>query len=140
MRIGLVGCVKGKRSSAAPARDLYTSSLFLGRRSHVERTCEEWVVLSALHGVVGPGHVLEPYDVTLNDASIPERRAWSAQVVRQLEERLGPLGDHTFELHAGRNYWGFGLRDALVGAGATVENPTEGLRMGEQLRFYSGPR
>jgi hypothetical protein len=50
MRIGLVGCVKGKRSRPAPARELYTSALFLGRRAFVEATCERWFILSAKHG------------------------------------------------------------------------------------------
>jgi hypothetical protein len=47
MRIGLVGCVKSKRSQAAPARELYSSPLFRGRRDWVERTCDRWFVLSA---------------------------------------------------------------------------------------------
>ena len=33
MRIGLVGCVKSKLDTAASARDLYTSPLFLRRRA-----------------------------------------------------------------------------------------------------------
>lgn len=35
-RIGLVGCVKEKAGWAMPAQDLYTSSLFAGRRRYVE--------------------------------------------------------------------------------------------------------
>ena len=36
-RIGLVGCVKEKAGTARPARDLYVSTLFVGRRAYVER-------------------------------------------------------------------------------------------------------
>src|SRR5688572_5226795 len=108
-RIGLVGCVKRKLPLAAPARDLYTSDLFLGRRAYVERTCERWYILSALHGLVDPSRVLDPYDRTLKEASTAERRAWSALVVGDLKRTLGNLADVTFEVHAGMEYREFGL-------------------------------
>ena len=62
-RIGLVGRVKS-RGPSSPARDLEMSPLFRGRRSWVERTCQRWLVPSALHGLVDP-EVVEPYDLTL---------------------------------------------------------------------------
>ena len=37
MRIGLVGCVKDKEAVALPARDLYRSALFRGRRAYVQQ-------------------------------------------------------------------------------------------------------
>lgn len=135
-RIGLVGCVKEKSSGAAPARDLYTSTLFLGRRRFVERTCERWYVLSALHGLVEPERRLEPYDKILKDASTAERRDWSARVVDALRRSVGELASLTFEIHAGLEYREFGLRQALEKEGARVDVPAEGLRMGEQLAFY----
>ena len=63
----MVGCVKQKALTARPARDLYVSALFEGRRVFVERSCSEWWILSALHGLIHPDQVLEPYDVTLKD-------------------------------------------------------------------------
>jgi hypothetical protein len=137
-RIGLVGCVKGKLPQASPARDLYVSDLFLGRRAFVERTCDRWFILSALHGLVDPSRVLEPYDRTLKDASAAERRAWSALVVEDLKRTLGNLGDVTFEVHAGTEYREFGLCHGLEREGARIEVPARGLRMGEQLAFYGG--
>lgn len=139
-RVGLVGCVKKKQSYPAPAEDLYTSPLFRGRRAYVEQTCERWLVLSALHGVVKPGTVLDPYDVTLNDASISQRQAWAEMVLRQLDAELGSCRGLTFEVHAGANYADYGLMRGLKARGAKVEQPAHGLKMGEQLAFYSrGP-
>lgn len=135
-RIGLVGCVKRKLPRAAPARDLYASALFLGRRAFVERTCDRWYILSALHGLVEPNQVVEPYNHTLKDASASERRAWSAAVVEELNRTLGSLAGVSFEIHAGTEYREFGLHQALEQQGARVEVPTRGLRMGEQLAFY----
>jgi hypothetical protein len=43
----------------------------------------------------------------------------------------------TFELHAGADYRLFGLEDGLRARGYVIDNPTEGLRSGEQLAFYS---
>ncbi len=136
-RIGLVGCVKMKLDYAAPARDLYVSPLFRGRRAWVERSCSQWFVLSALHGVLDLDDVVEPYDVTLNNASTAERRAWSAKVIGQLEGRLGSLAGRTFEIHAGANYIDYGLIDSLRAKGALVEIPLAGLKMGEQLSAYN---
>jgi len=139
-RIGLVGCVKRKLLQAAPARDLYTSDLFLGRRAFVERSCNSWYILSALHGLVEPSRVLEPYDRSLKDVSAAERRAWSTMVVGDLKRTLGNLAGMTFEIHAGTEYREFGLHQGLEREGARVEIPAKGLRMGEQLSFYVGQR
>ena len=57
MRVGLVGCVKKKGSSPAPAGDLYISPLFIGRRRFVEASCDRWFILSALHGLLDPDQV-----------------------------------------------------------------------------------
>jgi hypothetical protein len=143
MRIGLVGCVKQKLPVAAPARDLYVSPLFRGRRRYVETTCDDWFILSAKHGLVDKHHVLDPYDVTLKTASTGQRRRWSREVLDGLRSRLGDLVQHTFEVHAGSEYRDYGLHAGLVAAGATVEIPTAGLGMGSQLAFYgsdSDPR
>ena len=137
MRIGLVGCVKSKLPLAAPAKDLYTSALFRGAQCSVERSCDRWFVLSALHGLVEPDQVLDPYEQTLNTASRSERRAWAERVLHQVEATLGAgLSGHTFEAHAGRNYLAFGLVQGLESRGATVEQPLDGLGLGKRLSFY----
>ena len=136
-RVGLVGCVKRKLGDAAPAADLYVSTLFRGRRAYVEQSCGQWLILSALHGVVRPDAVIEPYDATLNDASRAERRAWAARVLQQLDDELGSCDGLTFEIHAGANYTNYGVVSGLQSRGATVERPAAGLGMGQQLALYS---
>jgi len=140
MRVGLVGCVKQKGKTPAPARSLYVSPLFKGRRAYVERTCDRWFILSALHGVVDPESVIAPYDVTLNGLGVGRRRSWSAEVVTVLEQRLGTLAGIDFEMHAGANYCDWGLVDGLRTRGGSVTNLTTGLSMGLQLRFYKQAR
>jgi hypothetical protein len=123
---------------AAPAADLYTSPLFLGRRRFVERSCDRWFILSALHGLLRPDEVIEPYDVSLVSARAPERRAWARQVLKALDAELGDLAGTTFEVHAGAAYRDFGLVEGLRRRSAEVVVPAEGLSQGRQLAFYAG--
>ena len=139
-RVGLVGCVKQKASTPRPARDLYVSTLFEGRRAYVEQSCSEWWILSALHGLVHPDQVLEPYDVTLKDAGRDERREWSGRVLVALDERVALRPGDVAEIHAGSEYRDWGLVDGLLARGVTVEFPTEGMRLGRQLAFYAEAR
>lgn len=136
-RVGLVGCVKQKAPMARPARDLYVSTLFEGRRAFVEQSCSDWWILSALHGLVHPQHVLEPYDVTLKDAGRRERREWSRRVLAALDEQTALRSGDVAEIHAGSEYRDWGLVDGLVARGVTVEIPTEGMPLGRQLAFYA---
>ena len=139
-RIGLVGCVKSKLGKAAEAQDLYTSPLFRGRRWYVERSCDRWFVLSAKHGLVDPMKVLEPYDHTLKDERIADRRRWSASVLIALKTELGSLGSTVFEIHAGNEYRAYGLEAGIREMGGEVVVPTEGFSLGQQLAFYNSER
>ena len=139
-RIGLVGCVNKKVGVPRVAKDLYVSTLFVGRRSYVERSSDEWWVLSAKHGLVHPDDVLLPYDVTLTKKDRPARRSWSKQVLSAIDQRIQPRRGDVFEIHAGAEYREFGLLDGLRDRGCLVEIPTERMRIGEQLRFYKQAR
>ncbi len=50
----LVSCVGKKRTSPAPAKDLYVSEWFLRVRRCVEATSCRWFILSAKYGLVPP--------------------------------------------------------------------------------------
>lgn len=135
-RLGLVGCVKQKWSWAGPAQDLYISTLFRGRRHYVEHTCDRWFILSAVYGLVDPLTLLEPYDVTMKDATTAQRRAWSERVLRQIDQAVEPQPGDLFQIHAGAEYRNFGLDAGLLARRCRVEIPTEGLPIGKQLQFY----
>jgi hypothetical protein len=139
-RVGLVGCVKTKLRHAVAAKDLYISPLFLGRRAYVERSCQRWLILSSLRGLIDPDEVIEPYEQTLKTASMAERRRWSHLVLQSLDERFGDVSHLSFEIHAGKDYIDYGLVEGLIRRGARVELPVQGLTMGEQLAFYAGAR
>jgi hypothetical protein len=135
-RIALVGCVKQKLEHPAPARDLYTSDLFRKRVAHAAATCGSWLILSAKHGLVDPDRVLAPYDLETKRLPAVERCAWSSRVLQKLLGRFGSLEGLTFEVHAGREYWDYGLATGLRAVGAKFENPLEGLSIGQQKSWY----
>jgi hypothetical protein len=132
--VALVSCVSAKQSRAAPAGELYTSALFTKARAYARRYASAWFVLSAKHGVLDPSTVIEPYDKTLNNMSVAERRDWAAMVTRQLDSVLRP-GDTALFL-AGARYRE-GLEPALRAKGVRVEVPMLGMRIGEQLSWLT---
>jgi hypothetical protein len=131
----LVGCVKTKLTSPAPAQDLYVSDLFRKRRRYVEERQRPWFILSALHGLVAPEAVLEPYDMALGAQPVAYRQRWGRQIVAALAQQLGDLRGRTFEVHAGAPYVQ-AIRPTLVDAGARVLTPLAGLTQGQQLSWY----
>ncbi|HYT80042.1 MAG TPA: hypothetical protein VEQ37_12460 [Actinomycetota bacterium] len=135
-RIGLVGCVKSKLPHPAPAADLYTSPPFRGARRAVEWSCDRWFILSAEHGLVDPGQVLDPYERTLATAPTAERRRWAQGVLAQIDEHLGDVGGIDFEVHAGTAYLEYGLKAGLAARGAHVVDPLQGLPLGRRLAYY----
>ena len=130
----LVSCVGQKRSSSAPARDLYTSPWFRKAHSYVSRMVQPWFVLSAQYGLVHPDEVIAPYDLTLNNMSVTDRRRWTRKVLTQLEPHLANVESIIFL--AGRRYREF-LEPMLRNRSLAVYIPMEGLRIGEQLRWLT---
>lgn len=139
-RVGLVGCVKDKAGTSAPARDLYTSTLFAGRRDFVERSCDGWWILSAAHGLVHPDRELAPYDVALKGQPRDRLRAWSHAVLEAIDGEIRTRPGDVFEIHAGAEYRNFGLLVGLEERGCTVVVPTASMSFGRQLQFYTEAR
>lgn len=127
----LVSCVGKKRTAPAPARDLYISEWFTRARKLVEATGSNWFILSARFGLVPPDQVIAPYDVTLNDMPIAARRAWAADVQKQINRAIPPGGQCI--VLAGERYREF-LMDFITGR-YEVDVPMKGLAIGQQLRW-----
>jgi len=128
----LVSCAATKRVSPSAARDLYVSALFAKARRYAERTGDSWYILSALHGLLDPSAVIEPYNCCLNDFRISQRREWAARVNQRLLGLLDP-GQEVIIL-AGKPYREF-LVPFLERQGFGVTVPLFGMRIGEQLQW-----
>jgi hypothetical protein len=132
--IALVSCVKTKQAEARPfpARELYTSPLFTGMREYAAARTDDWFILSAEHGLVAPDTPLLPYDAYLGNMKVRERKAWAADVLRQLDSQLRP-GDEIMVL-AGRQYREH-IVPELMKRGHRITVPMQGLGLFKQLEF-----
>jgi hypothetical protein len=133
----LVSCVSMKRGHACRARDLYVSPWFLKARRHVEESGMPWLILSAEYGLLDPDAVVAPYERTLNEMGVAERRAWARGVLDALGPRLQGVG--RVVVLAGERYREF-LMPALRAACPDVQVPLEGLGIGKQLRWFDQRR
>jgi len=132
--ITLVACAARKAVTPRPAAELYTSALFTKASAYAARHADAWYILSAKHGLVGPHEIIAPYDETLNQMPIAERRAWAKRVLYDLCGIVLP-GD-TVIILAGRRYREY-LVDSLEKLRCRVEIPMMGMRIGEQLRWLN---
>jgi hypothetical protein len=130
----LVSCVSQKLSEPAPARLLYRSEWFNKVRTLVETQKSDWLILSALYGIVTPDACIAPYEKTLNTAGVAERRAWADNVRQQLAPRL--IGRRRVVIFAGQRYREF-LVPALLRDGYGVDVPMANLRIGEQSAWLA---
>lgn len=130
----LVSCVSSKRTSLVPAKYLYISDWFQKARAYVESSGMPWFILSAQYGLLAPNECTVPYEKTLNTMSAREREGWADMVIEQMRARL-PDAERVVVL-AGERY-----RQHLLGylgeRFSTVETPLRGLRIGEQLHWFS---
>lgn len=77
MKYVIVGCGSAKRDRELvpgklrvkryPAKDLYTSTYFQKKREYAETVGDQWMILSALHGLLPPGEEIKPYNVSIDD-------------------------------------------------------------------------
>jgi len=132
--VHLVACVSKKQVFACAARDLYASDWFRKARRYAEASGTPWFILSAEHGLLKPEQVIAPYERTLNNMRSTERSMWSDRVVAQLTRAVPDL-KHV-EFLAGATYREY-LAEHLDRLGVTVSIPMEGLRIGEQLRWFA---
>jgi hypothetical protein len=127
--------VKTKRSSPAPAKDLYISPLFQKQRVYAEHTGLPWFILSAEHGLVAPDEWLAPYERYLPDCPPSYRRAWGQWVAARLELLQGSISGAAIEIHAS-SFYASCLTPELHRLGASVTTPLSGLSLGERLAWY----
>ncbi len=132
----LVGCVKQKQPGRRRAKDLYTSTLFRGRRALAERRGVPWFILSARYGLVSPDEEIDSYDTELKNLSASERSTWSEHVLDRLRGAFGSVSGKVIEIHAGAEYRNYGLSQGLQAQGATVSVPLAHMDRGKQIAWY----
>lgn len=133
--IALVGSVKSKRPGLWPASKLYVSELFNLSRRVAAASADEWFILSAEHGLLGPNEPIEGYDRELKDAPIGARRDWAARVRDQMLKRGLLTANTTLVWLTGAEYREFLLP---LTAPAISVSPLQGLRLGQRVSLLKG--
>lgn len=125
----LVSCVGKKSDKHCAAKDLYQSEWFKKARRWAENNGKRWFILSAEYGLVFPDAILFPYNKTLNEMPIAERRAWGARV----SEQIKGIPEGRLIVLAGEKY-----REFLKSDRHMIEAPLAGLGIGQQLAWFNG--
>lgn len=128
----LISCSKSKLATKARARELYTGSLFQKAVAWAERHQYPWFIVSALYGLVTPDQELQPYDFSLKQLHAREREAWGQRAISQLDKHASSAS-HAFLIMPELYRWH--IQTALLRHGITYENPVEGMKIGQQMRW-----
>jgi hypothetical protein len=88
--ICIVSCTAHKRATPMRAENLYCSELFFRSRRYAQANFDEWLILSAKHGLVRPGEILAPYDCSLDSLSRRDRGALAESVSLQAKALFDP--------------------------------------------------
>jgi hypothetical protein len=130
----VVPCGAAKSDEPAPAALLYTSQhfqlVYRAARKLADDRGGRVLILSALHGLVDPTTVIDPYDVKMGDPD--------SITTEQLAEQLTDLGISPISTMLPKAY-----RDALTAAGANVDDlyadaPGIGYQRGVAARILAG--
>lgn len=143
-RIILIACVSKKLDRVAKAKDLYISQLFKSSFKYaVKQEPDRIFILSALHHLVNPEDMIEPYNVTLSNIPKGKRKPglriltsaekieWGKTVIDSLSMEADLKSDE-FIILAGQEYI-----KPLLGKISKLTNPLEGLKQGQRVKYLN---
>lgn len=98
--ITVVPCGARKAKTSQPAKDLYVGAYFKKARAAAEALGYPWLIMSALHGLVKPDTVLDPYEQAIAGVDIAYLRgAVHRQVQAGMLGRRSVIVDFTPEAY-----------------------------------------
>lgn len=143
-KIILIACVSKKGDKKAKAKDLYISQLFKSSLAFANKQKPDKIfILSALHHLLDIDREIEPYNVTLSNVPKAKRKPglkimtseekliWGQKVVEQLANHTDLQNDE-FIILAGQAYI-----KPIINCIANFQNPLNGLRQGERVKFLN---
>ena len=100
-----LSCTKEKSNKRCKAKDMYMpSSLFEKSYKYAKSLHPDKIyILSAKHHLLKLDDIIDPYNETLNDATVEERKEWTKEVVKQLKDARVDFNKKTYFL-CGENY------------------------------------
>lgn len=133
-KIGLLATARKKASTPSAAIDLYISPLFVKSVQYAQNHYDDFYFFSAKEGLLTKDQYIEPYNVSIKNFKISEKREWAHHVIQDLEQIIKPSQCKIY-IHGGWVYREF-LQPALERAGFQFEVPLEGYSIGNQLKWY----
>jgi hypothetical protein len=136
MKVAVISCTKLKADYPCVTKEMYQkSSLFKKAIKFIEQQdYDDWLVLSAKYGLLRKDYQIEPYDLTLNNMKVLERREWAKLVLKQIENLK--MNITHIDFYAGSKYREY-LIPVLERKGIICNIPLKGKGIGEQLSFYT---
>jgi hypothetical protein len=131
--IVLLMCGKNKLSHKAKAKDLYTSPRFQ-KSIEYAKTITDYsniYVLSAKHGLLGLEQEIDPYDKSIYEMSVQEKKAWADMVIKSLSN-ISNLKEDKYIFLTDDEYCEF-----LLSYISNVELPLKGIMQDEHINFFN---
>ncbi|HHW03014.1 MAG TPA: hypothetical protein GXX35_09410 [Thermoanaerobacterales bacterium] len=127
-RIALISCTSNKKAYKCPARDLYSESpRFRLAYALAKLVADKIFILSAKYGLVPEDMIIEPYNETLKNKNVQERREWGDMVLNELR-KVSDLERDEFIILAGEVY-----QENLMAYLVHFWLPLKGKRQGERI-------
>ena len=106
-----LSCTKEKESKRCKAKEMYMpSSLFSKSYEYAQSLNPDKIyILSAKHHLLPLSREISPYNKTLNDAGVEERKEWAEEVYKQMKKAGIDFNAKTY-FFCGENYIEF-LKD-----------------------------
>lgn len=134
MKIYVIGCSKKKLDHPAKASEMYSPSTLFGKCLDYANQESDYqndgkiVILSALYGAITPEKEIEPYDKTVGDLSVSDRKEWDESNI-EIISRIAPK--ITIIWLAGKSY----MPKNGLPSNWKCEFPMNGMGIGKRLQF-----
>lgn len=127
--IALISCVKSKNNKNCMAKDMYISDLFKKMYMYAKIKAKKVFILSAKYGLLKEDDIISPYEQTLKNMPVKERKKWSYNVVMSLNQECDIEKDK-FLILAGIKYTEF-----ICLKIKNYDAPLRGMGIGKQLEY-----
>ena len=129
-KVVLISCVKEKLNKRTKAEFLYTSDYFKLNLTYAKSLNPDKIfILSAKHGLIKLDDEIDPYEKTLNNMGVKERKKWASKVVDSIGYETD-IKEDEFVILAGGKY-----REFLLDKITNYKIPMKELGIGDKLKW-----
>jgi hypothetical protein len=101
----LLSCSQKKANSTTQAEHLYQGAYFKKALKYARHQDGDILILSAQHHVLSLSDMVAPYNLTLKNLCVKDRKEWAKIVQKQLTDKGYDLQDDHFVFLTGKDYY-----------------------------------